>query len=327
MNRTDRLNAILIHLQSKRIVKAQEIADRFGISLRTVYRDLRALEEGGVPIGAEAGIGYFLQENYHLPPVMFTTDEASALLFGEKLIEKMSDQKIRTDFCSALYKVKAILKPAEKDHLEKLHDRVAVFNDYAADDRFQQLNLNEIQHALVNKQVLRLNYEPKYADEPAWRLVEPIGLCHYNGRWHLFAWCRLREDYRDFRLDRIAELQLPGESFKGKSHLSISEYMAQNATITSEANISLLIPKSRIKFLNDSKYWYGYLGEEEQDDHVLMSFSNNDLQGFAVWILNSGSHARVVEPPGLKTILGGYIQDILRTYGNDPEVTETASSM
>ena len=90
MNRIDRLTAILIQLQTKKVVKAQEIADRFNISLRTVYRDIRALEEAGVHIGAEAGIGYFL-ENYHLPPVMFTTEEASALMLGAKLIEKMSD--------------------------------------------------------------------------------------------------------------------------------------------------------------------------------------------------------------------------------------------
>jgi predicted DNA-binding transcriptional regulator YafY len=317
MNRTDRLNAILIQLQSKRIVKAQEIADRFEISLRSVYRDIRALEEAGVPIGAEAGIGYFLQDNFHLPPVMFTSDEASALLFGEKLIEKMSDRKTRTDFCSALYKVKAILKPNEKDYLEKLHERVAVFNYYYSDDRFRQLYLNEIQQALVNKKVLRINYEPKYADEPAWRIVEPIGLCHYHARWHLFAWCRLRKDYRDFRLDRIAGLQLTGEDFKGKNHLSIGEYMAQNATITSDANITLLVPKSRIKLINDSRYWYGYLGEEDLNQQVRMHFSNNDLNGFAIWILSSGSYARVERPPELKTILTNYLHDVFNAYKDE----------
>jgi predicted DNA-binding transcriptional regulator YafY len=322
MNRTDRLNAILIQLQSKRVVKAREIADRFGISLRTVYRDIRALEEGGVPIGAEAGIGYFLQENYHLPPVMFTSEEASALLFGEKLIEKMSDRKIRDDFCSALYKVKAILKPAEKDYLEKLHDRVVVFNYSSMDDRFRQLYLNEIQQALVNKQVVRINYESRYAEEASWRLIEPIGLCHYSSRWHLFAWCRLREDYRDFRLDRIKELQLTGETFKGKAHLSISEYMAQNATITSDANITLLVPKNRIKFLNESKYWYGYLSEEDAGEHMRMFFSNNELHGFAAWVLYSGSHARVEQPAELKTIFSGYVHDIISAYRhelNEPE--------
>jgi predicted DNA-binding transcriptional regulator YafY len=106
-------------------VKAQEIASRFGISLRTVYRDIRALEEAGVPIGAEAGIGYFL-ENYHLPPVMFTTEEASALLLGAKLIEKMSDHSIKKEFGSALYKIKSVLKSADKEHVEDLESRVAV---------------------------------------------------------------------------------------------------------------------------------------------------------------------------------------------------------
>lgn len=89
MNRIDRLSAILIQLQSKKIVRAQEIADRFEISLRTVYRDIRALEEAGVPIGAEAGIGYFLMEGYNLPPVRFSKEEAGSILMATKLAEKI----------------------------------------------------------------------------------------------------------------------------------------------------------------------------------------------------------------------------------------------
>jgi predicted DNA-binding transcriptional regulator YafY len=87
MNRIDRLTAILVQLQSKKVVKAHEIADRFEISLRTVYRDVRALEEAGIPIGAEAGKGYFILDGYHLPPVMFSQQEANALVLGSKLIE------------------------------------------------------------------------------------------------------------------------------------------------------------------------------------------------------------------------------------------------
>src|ERR687897_2699091 len=100
MNRIDRLTAILIQLQTKRVVKAEEIADRFEISLRTVYRDVRALMEAGVPIGSEAGKGYFIVDGYHLPPVMFTTDEASALMLAGKLVEKMTDNSVRTEFVS-----------------------------------------------------------------------------------------------------------------------------------------------------------------------------------------------------------------------------------
>lgn len=308
---------MLIQLQSKRIVKAQEMADRFDISLRTVYRDIRALEEAGVPIGAEAGIGYFLLDSYHLPPVMFTNEEASALLFGEKLIEKMSDEKIKHDFASALYKIKAILKPGEKDYLEKLHERITVYNYHSKGNRFNQLFLNEIQQALVHKQVLQIHYESKYAEEAVGRMVEPIGLCHYASRWHLIAWCRLREDYRDFRLDRIESLEVTNEYFRGKQHLSVDEYMAQNAVINSEANISLLVPKTRHKYIDESKYWYGFLGEEEDGEQMRLQFSNSDLRGFALWLLYTGSHAKVEQPPELKTIIADYIRDMLETYGYD----------
>ena len=314
MNRTDRLSAILIQLQSKRVVKAQEIADRFEISLRTVYRDIRALDEAGVPIGAEAGVGYFLSDSYHLPPVMFTNEEASALLFGEKLIEKMSDDKIKADFCSALYKVKAILKPGEKDYLEKLHDRIAVYNMNTMSNQYQRLYLNEIQQALVSKQVLKITYESKYAEEAVCREVEPIGLCNYSSRWHLLAWCRLRNDYRDFRLDRIINLLPTNEYFKGKQHISIGEYMKMTSPLSNTANIAILIPKRRKKYIEDSKYWYGFISEEENGEFYSMEFSNDDLNGFAVWLLNTGSHARVEKPDELKSIIHKFIKDTIESY-------------
>src|SRR6478609_11993277 len=107
MNRIDRLAAILIQLQSRRLVKAQDIADKFSISLRTVYRDVRALEEAGVPILGEAGIGYKLMEGYKLPPVMFNQDEASALLTAAKLMQSKTDAKSAQLYASALDKIKA----------------------------------------------------------------------------------------------------------------------------------------------------------------------------------------------------------------------------
>lgn len=314
MNRTDRLNAILIQLQSKRVVRAQEIADRFEISVRTVYRDIRALEEGGVPIGAEAGLGYYLMDNYHLPPVMFTNDEASALLFGEKLIEKMSDEKIKKEFRSALFKIKAILKPGEKDHLEKLHDRIAVYNMSTMSERFNQLHLDEIQQALVNKQVLEIQYESKYAEEAVCRKVEPIGLCNYSSRWHLFAWCQMRRDYRDFRLDRIISLRPTTENFKGKQHPSVAEYMQMMNPIGNVANISILVDTKRVKMVEDSKYWYGFISDEKAGDKVRMHFSNDELNGFAIWMLNTGSHAQVEEPAELREIIRGYVKDMVENY-------------
>src|SRR6476620_9303991 len=126
MNRIDRLSAILIQLQSRRLVKAQHLADKFSISLRTVYRDVKALEEAGVPVIGEAGTGYSLMEGYRLPPVMFNLDEATALLTASKLVQSKTDAGISKHYNAALDKIKAILRHAEKEHLEVINNRIEV---------------------------------------------------------------------------------------------------------------------------------------------------------------------------------------------------------
>ncbi len=315
MNHIERLNATLIQLQSKRIVKASEIAERFGISLRTVYRDIRALEASGVPIGAEAGVGYFLMENYKLPPVMFTKEEASALLFGEKLVEKLSDDRMKTDFCSALTKIKAILNPEEKDRLEKLNGQISVLHYTSSCGSFNRLFLSEIQQALVTKSVLEIDYQAGYGAPATKRAVEPIGLCNYSRRWHLFAWCRLRSEYRDFRLDRIQNLKILAENYKGKQHISMDEFIRRMNVISDKANISLTIKTERIKLIEESKYWYGFTEEERIDDQTnRLRFANKELRGFAMWLISSGSYAKVEEPAELRLILDQYVSGLIENY-------------
>lgn len=116
MNRINRVTSILIQLQSKKIIPAKEIAQRFNISLRTVYRDIRTLEEAGIPIGSEAGKGYFLVEGFLLPPVMFTAAEVGALITAGKFLNCHGDESFIKDFDSAMYKIKSILKHGEKNY-------------------------------------------------------------------------------------------------------------------------------------------------------------------------------------------------------------------
>jgi predicted DNA-binding transcriptional regulator YafY len=184
MNRIDRLTAILIQLQTKRIVKAEEIADRFEISLRTVYRDVKALMEAGVPIGSEAGKGYFIVDGYHLPPVMFNQEEASAMLMAGKLVEKLTDQSIRKAFESALIKITSVLNTAEKDHLENLQAAVHVHStSRVAEVEFPNNFLTDIQRAVVKKEVIEIEYYASYNEELTKRELEPIGLFFYSGGW------------------------------------------------------------------------------------------------------------------------------------------------
>ena len=315
MNRIDRLQAILIQLQGKRIVKAQEIAERFGISLRTVYRDIRSLEEAGVPIAAEAGVGYSLMSHYQLPPVSFTHHEASALLFGEKLVEQMSDEAVRQNFQSAIFKIKAILRPEEKEHLELLHNRIAVVNHHQSAHHQGHLHLTEIQHAMTSKKVVEIHYQSRNSEEPEIRRVEPIGLCNYGSRWHMLAWCRLRGDYRDFRLDRIQTLHLLDESFCGSKHPTMDELLQRMIHPKEQHNIILTIKEERRKFMMDSRHYYGFLHEEklEGDNHRLFFF-NNDLNGFAVWLLATGCMAVIEAPAELKNIVAQYVGKSAKHY-------------
>src|SRR3982751_2466850 len=100
-NRFDRIVAILTQLQSSRVMKAQDLAERFQVSLRTIYRDIRSLEEAGVPVSGEAGVGYTLMEGYRLPPVMFTQEEAASFVAADKLMQKFTDNKVAASYGAA----------------------------------------------------------------------------------------------------------------------------------------------------------------------------------------------------------------------------------
>lgn len=203
MNRLTRITAILIQLQSKKIVTAKEIAERFEVSLRTVYRDIKTLEEAGVPIGSENGVGYFIVDGYSLPPIMITEEEANALLIAEKFISNQRDSSLIKDFTSLLIKIKSVLRDTEKENLSKLEDRIIPsYFKKTIDSGW----LSMIQKAIGNTQVLEIKYHSIYKDEKTTRKIEPLGIYFTeNNAWVVIAYCRLRKELREFRLDRITE--------------------------------------------------------------------------------------------------------------------------
>lgn len=300
MNRIDRLQAILIQLQSKRVITAQEMADRFEVSLRTIYRDIRALEEGGVPIGAEAGIGYFLSEGYHLPPVMFTREEASALLMAGKIFEKHTDATLQTHFQDALYKVKAVLDMDKKEALEDLEDKISIdpfgwqFRDHSSN-----LMVSKIQSILPYRKLAKIIYHASYSGESSERVVEPIGLCFYSNQWHLIAFCQLRQDYRDFRTDRIEKLDVVSGKFSKTDHLSLQNYLDKLQMGTELEIAKIRFPKPFVKYIDEAKYQFGWVDQQEIGDDVEMKFASFSLELIARWLLMSGNNFEVMTPPRL----------------------------
>lgn len=223
MTRLSRLTNILLHLQSKMVVTSKELSDKFGISQRTVYRDIKALEEAGVPIIGEIGTGYCLMEGYRIPPVMFTEPELNALLTAQQIISKQSDKSLQKNYDNLILKVKALLKYSAKEKLETLENRILIFG---IEEPSKTDFLSLIQSAIVNFQILEIRYHTHYSDSITDRLVEPHAVYFSKGKWLLIAHCRFRGELREFRIDRILSLTNTNEHF-GDREFSFDRYINQ----------------------------------------------------------------------------------------------------
>ncbi len=299
MNRIDRVSAILIQLQSKRIVKAQDIADRFNISLRTVYRDIRTLEEAGIPLVGETGIGYSIMDGYRLPPVMFTLEEATAFLTAEKLVEKLTDESYK----SAMYKIKSVLRSTEKDYLETIEKHIVVYNSPSTvKENTSNNSLQLILKSISEKKVLTIQYFANHNQENTSRNIEPVGIFYYGSNWHLIAFCQLRNDYRDFRTDRINQITSTPLPFK-KEHPSLKTYLKQVIKEKELHNIIMLVDKEIINYFGDQKYYNGFVSQREVKGKVEMTFLTSSMEGFARWYMMFGDNAEIVSPESLKQLI------------------------
>lgn len=312
MNRIDRLAAIVIQLQSRRLVKAQDIADKFTISLRTVYRDIHALEEAGVPVIGEAGIGYRLMEGYKLPPVMFNLDEASALITGAKLMQSMSDENSSKHYISALDKIKAVLRLAEKDYLEQIDEHIAVVSHPAiVHKKPAELHLQKILKAIASSAIIDINYTSLEKNESLQRKAEPIGIYYQGSHWYLIAFCLLRNDYRNFRTDKIARLLLTDEKMF-KTHPPLQSFINRLSDQRQVQKVVIDVPKDIIKYFGEQKYYNGFVKEEEAGDYIRMTFLSGSLTGFARWFMLFGDKAKIIEPLLLNDMVAEIAGNILK---------------
>ena len=208
--RLSRLTAILNQLQTKRLLTATELSIKFSVSVRTIYRDIRALEQAGVPILTEEGKGYTLMEGYNIPPVMFTEAQANALITAEQLVLQNKDASFIRDYAEAIEKIKAVLKYSQKDKVNLLSERTR-FHQNINRERNSN-NLSELQFTLTNFLLTKIDYV-NADDQVSSRIIEPFALLSTDN-WLLVAYCQLRQEFRFFRLDRIQKVHLLSEKFE-----------------------------------------------------------------------------------------------------------------
>jgi len=299
MNRIDRVSAILIQLQSRRVVKAADIAERFGISLRTVYRDVKTLEEAGIPIIGEAGIGYSIMDGYRLPPVMFNREEATAFLTAEKFVEKLTDTSTTDNYKSAMYKIKAILKTAEKNLLEDIDSNIEVLRSHARLTVDNKDHIQTLLNSIAQKKILTIDYFANHSQEHTKRNIEPIGIFYKDNYWHLIAFCLLRDAYRDFRVDRINKVLVTDNTFNSK-HPTLKAYIAATAKEQELDMVIMRVDKSIYSHLDYQKYYSGFVSEKTVGNQIEMTFLTASLEGFARWFMMFGDLAEIIMPDSLK---------------------------
>lgn len=300
LNKFDRIIAILIQLQSQKIVRAQDLANRFNVSLRTIYRDVRTLEASGVPIYSEAGIGYSLMDGYRLPPVMFTREEAGSFLAAEKLMQKFTDATLDKHYRSAMYKLKSVLKTSDKEWLDTIDSKVLMQPNQELFNETAPNALALLFNGIAERKQILLLYKTFQTEEINERRMEPVGIFHENNFWYVLGYCHLRNDYRQFRTDRIQYIKKTEIDFI-KEHKSLEELLQKDTPLATLTKVRILVDTKIARYLTWERKQYGFISEKKIGNQKEMTFMCCDIkESFPRWFLMFADYSEIIEPKELK---------------------------
>ena len=307
LKKIDRITAILTQLQSKPIVRAQDLAEKFEVSIRTIYRDIKTLENAGIPIIGEAGNGYSLMDGYKLPPVMFTKDEVLSFITAEKLMQHFSHESLGAHYKTAMEKLRSVLKYSDKKLLENIEKQIDIYNHYPKTEDYIKNIIPTILQSIAEKVQICIDY--KTVDEKiSTRTIEVVGVFFEFNYWYLIAYCTLRNDFRQFRVDRILKLNKTQNPFL-QEYGQINDYRKNpngNKTV-----VKLLVEKKIMPHLGNSKIYYGLTEEKETDNGIELTFETEWIsEGFPRWLITFTDYAKIIEPESLKTTMKELIEKI-----------------
>lgn len=296
LKKLDRVTAILTQLQSKPIVRAQDLATKFDVSVRTIYRDVKTLENAGIPIIGEAGSGYSLMDGYKLPPVMFTKEEVLSFITAEKLMQKFLHQSLGNHYQTAMEKVRSVLKYSDRNLIQNIEKQIDVYNYHPkTEDNIQNI-IPIILESIAEKKQLTLEYAT-VDSKVSMRTIEVVGVFFEFNYWYIMAFCTLRNDFRQFRVDRILQIFKTQNPFL-QEYGQINDYR-QNPN-GNKTKVRLLVEKKIIGHLVNSKKYYGLIEEIETEKGIEMIFETDWINdGFPRWLITFADYATVLEPKDL----------------------------
>lgn len=291
MNRIDRLFAILLLLQRRRRVRAQDLAEQFEVSTRTIYRDVAALCESGVPVVSLPGAGYALVEGFYLPPLVFSDNEALALILGARLFRQQASGALASDAEQALTKLLVALPDERRQRVQALSDIIGFI---VPRERFNldDPQLIDMQRAIHHHHVVRIRYHSYNRDEVTERDIEPHRLYYSDGAWYIEGFCRLRQDTRAFRVSRVETLVVLEQRFEPRP---------PGQQLSAWATVTVRFATAVVRWVRERQH-YAFQAEAATPDEqgVIMIYRVNTIDEIVPWILSWGASAEVLAPEELR---------------------------
>lgn len=307
LKKLDRVTAILTQLQSRPLVRAQDLAEKFDVSIRTIYRDVKTLENAGIPIIGESGSGYSLMDGYKLPPVMFTKEEVLSFITAEKLMQNFSHQSLGNHYQTAMEKVRSVLRYSDRNLIENIEKQIDIFNyQPKTEDTIKDI-IPTILESIAEKKQLTIEYKT-VDSKVSHRTIEAVGIFFEFNYWYIMAYCILRNDFRQFRVDRILQISKTQTPFL-QEYGQINDYRKNSNG--NKTKVRLLVNKKIIGHLSNSKKYYGLTEEIEKGNDVEMIFETDWIdEGFPRWLITFADYAEILEPEFLKATMKNLIQNV-----------------
>ncbi|WP_145150016.1 YafY family protein [Paenibacillus xylanexedens] len=315
MNKTERQLAITLELQRRKMLRAEDLAAQLETSVRTIYRDIQALSEAGVPIMGAPGHGYSLMEGYFLPPVSFTAEEAVSLLMGADFIEQRLDTAYAMEAKSAQRKIEAILPEAVRNESTRVRETMRLLHTVEPLTRARvKTYLNQIRNAILEQRKISFMYLKKMPGTDCnrynMREVSPYGLSLVQENWVLIARCDMRQDIRHFRLSRMTELSVLEDQFLLPPDFDLNSYRPPD-----DRNEQVLIrakPEVADKVMEALHFYMDAF--EEQEEGVIFHFRVRYPEEILHYLLGWGGDIEVLEPESLRFRMQEVAKNILKHY-------------
>jgi predicted DNA-binding transcriptional regulator YafY len=315
MNKTDRLLAIILELQRNVVLRAEDLAATFETSKRTIYRDMQALSEAGVPVIGSPGLGYSLMEGYFLPPVSFTVEEAVVLLIGTDFVEQKFDTSYGTRAQTSQRKIEAILPESIRREASRVRSTIKLLvPDKEINSGQEKTYIGILRRAILDEQKVKFRYSKVSTEADgnrhSVRTVAPYGLVLLNGAWILIAVCDLRQELRHFRLSRMNDLTVLEDQFKVPPHFNLQDYQPtddRHVRVCIQANLAIA---DKIKESNN--YYMEQL--EDHRDGLIVTLRVHRIEEILPWILGWGAEVLVLEPESLVFRVREEAERMLKRY-------------